>query len=323
VKIAKFLCAGLLALPCLAAADTSVYPERPVTLIVPFAAGGPTDLAARLLGERLAASLGQPFVVQNRAGATGLIGQTQVMRAKPDGYTLLIATNSSHILAPLSQSKMPYDPVEDFAPISLLGQYPLVLNVYPKVPANNVGELVSLAKAQPGKLNFGSVGTGSVIHMTGEQFKNKAGLDILHIPYNGTPPMTTALMAGEIEMHFNSISNTKPLVDDGRVRALAVTGNKRAPLLPDVPTLAEVGMDGVDAQVWLGALAPKGTPEPILEKLGREISEILDNDAALRKVFHDNGFEIVASDGPTFAARISQEQTQWKELMSSIEEQDL
>lgn len=321
MRLAKILCVGLLALPCLAAAGASGYPERPVTLIVPFAAGGPTDLVARLLSEKLAHSLGQPFVVQNRAGATGLIGQTQAMRAKPDGYTLLIASNSSHILAPLSQAKMPYDPVEDFAPISLLGQYPLVLNVYPKVPANSVNELVSLAKQRPGQLNFGSVGAGSVIHMTGEQFKNKAGVDILHIPYNGTPPMTTALMAGEIEMHFNSVSNTKPLVDDGRVRALAVTGHKRAPLLPNVPTLAEVGMDGVDAHVWLGALAPKGTPDAILEKLERNINEILKNDPALRKVFHDNGFEIVASDGPTFTARISQEQAQWKELMSSIEVQ--
>ncbi|RTZ41735.1 tripartite tricarboxylate transporter substrate binding protein [Candidimonas sp. SYP-B2681] len=319
MRLTKILCAGLLALPWLAAAQASVYPDRPVTFIVPFAAGGPTDLAARLLSEKLADSFGQPFVVQNRAGATGLIGQTQAMRAKPDGYTLLIASNSSHILAPLSQPKMPYDPVEDFAPISLLGQYPLVLNVFPDLPANSVDELISLAKKRPGQLNFGSVGAGSVIHMTGEQFKKKAGLDILHIPYNGTPPMTTALMAGEIEMHFNSVSNTKPLADGGRVRALAVTGDKRAPLLPNVPTLAEIGMEGVDAHVWLGALAPKGTPQPILEQLQTEIRRILENDPALRKVFHENGFEIVASDAATFAARIGKEQAQWKELMSSIE----
>lgn len=319
MKLRTIFLSCILGLPFAASAETSSYPDRPVTFIVPFAAGGPTDLMARVLGEKLSKSLGQSFVVQNRTGATGLIGQMQAMRAKPDGYTLLVTSNSSHILAPLSQAEMPFDPVNDFAPISLLGQYPLVLNVNPDVPANNVGELVALAKQKAGQLNFGSVGTGSVMHMTGEQFKKKADVDILHIPYNGTPGMTTALISGEIEMHFNSVSNTKPLLDSGRVRALAVTGSKRASLLPDVPTLAEAGMEGVEAHVWLGALAPKETPQDILDKLGGEIRRILENDAGIRQIFHDNGFEIIASNGTEFSERISQEQVQWKALMSTVE----
>jgi tripartite-type tricarboxylate transporter receptor subunit TctC len=319
MKLRAFFLNCILGLPYAASACASSYPDRPVTFIVPFAAGGPTDLMARVLGEKLSKSLGQSFVVQNRTGATGLIGQMQAMRAKPDGYTILITSNSSHILAPLFQAEVPFEPVDDFAPISLLGQYPLVLNVNANVPISDVGELVALAKQKTGQLNFGSVGTGSVMHMTGEQFKKRAGVDILHIPYNGTPGMTTALISGEIEMHFNSVSNTKPLLDSGRVRALAVTGSKRAPLLPNVPTLAEAGMAGVDAYVWLGALAPKDTPQDILDKLGGEIRRILQKDADIRQTFHDNGFEITASDSAEFSERISKEQAQWKALISTVE----
>lgn len=318
MKFCKTLLGCLLSLSLVTGAQATSYPERPINFVIPFAAGGPTDLVARILGERLADSLGQPVIAQNRGGATGLIGETYVMRAKPDGYTLLISTNSSHILAPLTQTEIPFDPVTDFATISMLGQYPLVLNVNPEVPASNVNELIALAEQDPGALNYGSVGIGSVIHMTGEQFKSQTNTDILHIPYNGTPGMTTALMSGEIEMHFNSISNTKPLVDAGSVRALAVTGDKRVDLLPDVPTLAEVGVEGVDAQVWLGVFAPKDTPRSILDTLETEIRHILENDAELRKVFHDNGFEIVASSGAEFSANIEHEQAQWKTLMTSM-----
>lgn len=319
MKFKALLLSGILAMPLAVAADTANYPDKPITFIVPFAAGGPTDLMARVLGEKLSESLGQPIVVQNRTGATGLIGQTQALRAKPDGYTLLVTSNSSHMLAPLTQKEMPFDPVEDFAPITLLGQYPLVLNVNPEVEAQSVDELLALAKQQPGKLNFGSVGTGSVMHMTGEQFKQKAGVDILHIPYNGTPGMTTALISGEIEMHFNSVSNTKPLTESGRVRALAVTGGNRAPLLPDVPTLKELGMEGVEAYVWVGALAPKETPEAIVSKLESEIRDILANDAGIRKVFEDNGFEIIANTSEEFSTNMKRELAQWKQLMTTVE----
>lgn len=319
MKLKAVLLACALALPFSTAANAESYPDRPISFIVPFAAGGPTDLMARVLGEKLADSLGQPVVVQNRPGATGLIGQAQALRAKPDGYTLLITSNSSHMLAPLMQKEPLFDPVEDFAPITVLGQYPLVLNINPEVAATNVDELVALAKKNPGTLNFGSVGTGSVIHMTGEQFKQRTGADILHIPYNGTPGMTTALISGELEMHFNSVSNTKPLAESGRVRALAVTGTKRVPLLPDVPTLDELGMKGVDAHVWVGALAPKGTPDHIVKKLETEIRNILQSDSGTRQVFEDNGFEVIANDSAEFVSNMRRELAQWKALMTTVD----
>lgn len=316
MKLTRTLCAWLVAMPCLAMAQAT-YPDRPVAMVSPFPAGGATDLVARALGQKLSAVFGQPFVVENRAGATGLIGETYVMRAKPDGHTLLIASNSSHILAPLLQPSPPFDPIRDFTPISLLGSYPLALKVNPNVQARNVSELIALAKQRPGKLNFGSVGVGSVTHLAGEQFRLKAGIDIAHIPYKGTSALATALIGGEIEMQFDSVGSTKPLVDAGRVRALAVTGDKRSPLLPNVPTLAEQGVHGVDAIVWVGAFAPRGTPAPVIDKLQREIRKLLASDPDIRRVFADNGLDIVASDAQTFTTRIRQEQTGWRDMLGS------
>ena len=309
--------AGVLAAASAAAGAQAAYPDRPITFVSPFPAGGATDLVARVLAQKLAAAMGQPIVVDNRAGATGLIGEAYVMRAKPDGLTVLIASNSSHLLAPLLQAKKPFDPVADFEPITLLGSYPLALKVHPSVPARSVQELVALARKSPGKLNFGSVGAGSVTHLAGEQFKLKAGIDITHVPYKGTAALATALISGEIEMQFDSVGSTKPLVDAGRARALAVTGDRRSPLLPQVPTLAEAGIPGVDAIVWVGAFAPRGTPPAIVARLQREMAKALHEDADVRRVFAENGMDIVGNDSQAFGHALRREQQGWADMVSA------
>jgi len=296
----------------------AVYPERTVTIVVPFPAGGPTDVYARVLGQKLSTALGQPFVIDNRAGATGLIGENYVRNAKPDGYTLLLSSNSSHVISPLMKLKPPFDPVTDFVPLTMLGSYPLALLVGPKVPAKNVAELVAMAKKRPGALNIGSIGEGSVIHFAGEMFKQKTGTDILHIPYKGTPPLTTALMAGEIEMQFNSVSSVKPLVESGRGHALAVTGDKRSALLPNVPSLAEAGYPGIEARVWIGAFAPKGTPQGVTDRLEAEIRRLLVQDADVRTAFAESGTDIVANSGTDFADAMKKEQRTWASLIESL-----
>ncbi|QHI99124.1 tripartite tricarboxylate transporter substrate binding protein [Xylophilus rhododendri] len=293
------------------------YPDRPITFVSPFPPGGATDLVARVMARSLSVAMGQPVVVEDRVGATGLIGESYVMRAKPDGLTVLIATNSSHVVAPLLQAKKPFDPVADFEPVTLLGGYPLALSVHPSVPARNVQELIALARKSPGKLNFGSVGTGSVIHLTGEQFKLRSGIDITHVPYKGTGTLSNALISGEIDMQFDSVGSTRVLMDSGRIRPLAVTGEKRSAVLPQVPTLAEAGLPGLNSIVWLGAFVPRGTPPAIVDRLRREMVKALREDADVRRVFADNGIEIVGNDSQAFAASLQREQKSWAELIEA------
>ena len=300
-------------------ASASGYPQRPVTFISPFQAGGATDLMARVLAQKLGAALGQPFVVENRVGATGLIGETAVMRAKPDGYTILIASNSSHVIAPLLQAKRPFHPVNDFVPISMLSSYPLALTVAAQSPIKSVADLLSQAKTQPGALNFGSLGQGSVIHLVSEQFSQQGQVKLTHIPYKGTPALTTALLSREIEMRFDSVGSTKPLVDAGRARVLAVSGPTRSALMPQVPTLRESGVSGVDALVWVGALAPKGTPQPIVNLLREKMQFLLRNDPEVKRVLADNGMDPIGSLSTEFAKAIADESNRWSQLLSRID----
>lgn len=302
-----------------APASASGYPQRPVTFISPFQAGGATDLMARVLAQKLGAALGQPFVVENRVGATGLIGETAVMRAKPDGYTILIASNSSHVIAPLLQAKRPFHPVNDFVPISMLSSYPLALTVAAQSPFKSVADLLTQAKTQPGALNFGSVGQGSVIHLVSEQFAQQGQVKLTHIPYKGTPALTTALLSGEIEMRFDSVGSTKPLVDAGRAKVLAVSGPTRSALMPQVPTLREAGVSGVDALVWVGALAPKGTPQPIVDLLREKMQFLLRNDPEVKRVLADNGMDPIGSQSTEFAKAIADESNRWSQLLSRID----
>lgn len=296
----------------------SNYPSRPVTLVVPFPPGGASDTYARALGRELATRLDQAFVVDNRSGATGLIGTAYVKRAKPDGHTLLVSSNSSQIIAPLLKSSASYDGVVDFEPIGMLGSYPLALQVGSDSQARTMADLIKQAKAQPGKLNFGSIGDGSVTHFAGELFKQKTGVDIVHVPYKGTGALTTALLAGEIDLMFDSVGAARPMVEAGRLRALAITGERRSRVLPDVPSMAEQGLPAVDVKVWIGAFAPKGTPADIVRRLSQEMSQVLITSAAVRKVFEDNGTDVIASSPEAFRAACQAERAQWQALIATL-----
>ena len=294
------------------------YPQRPVTIVVPFPAGGPSDGYTRLIAQRLHATLGQPFIVDNRPGATGMIGTTAVARAKPDGYTILLGSNSSHIISPLMRANPPYDPLRDFEPITILGRYPFCLLVNNDVPVTSVKEFIALAKAKPDKLFYGSIGEGSGTHLMAEMFKQKAGIELVHVPYKGGGAVNTALIAGDIQAYFDGIGSARRFVESGRLRALAVTGTSRSSLLPNVPTLAESGLQGFDPTIWLGMFAPRGTPEAVVQILYREIKKVLDTDPEVRKHFADTGTEILGLDSRQVSETLRTEQAAWKALADRL-----
>lgn len=294
------------------------YPARPVTIVLPFPAGGPSDTYARALAQKLQLALKQPFIVDNKPGATGLIGSNAVARANGDGYTILLTSNSAHIIAPMLRTKASYDPSRDFEPITILGSYPFCLMAGNSVQATTTPALIALAKQSPGKLFFGSIGEGSGNHLMAEMFKQKAGIDIVHVPYKGGAAATSALIAGEIQMYFDSVGSAKKFVDAGRARAIAVTGQKRSPLLPGVPTLSEAGLAGFDATIWLGVFAPRGTPSPIIATLYTEIKNILDTDPDVRRLFADTGTEILGMRPAEVTESIRVEQRVWKELIDRL-----
>lgn len=299
-------------------AGAQSYPQRPVTIIVPFPAGGPSDGYTRLIAQKLNAKFGQPFIIDNRPGATGAIGTTAVARAKPDGYTLLLASNSSHLISPLVRANAPFDPLRDFEPITILGRYPFCLIVNNSVPANNLSEFVSLAKAKPGKLFYGSIGEGSGTHLMAEMFKQQVDVDLVHVPYKGGAAVNTALIAGEIQAYFDGVGSAKPFVDGGRVRALAVTGPRRSPLLPGVPTLSESGLHGFDPTIWLGMFAPRGTPDAIVRTLYTEVKKILESDQDVRNRFAETGTEILGLDPQQATRAMREEQVAWKALIERL-----
>jgi tripartite-type tricarboxylate transporter receptor subunit TctC len=253
------------------AAFAQTYPSKPIRVMVPFPPGGSTDIVARIVAQKLEKPLGQPLVVENRGGAGGTIGAAVGAKAAPDGYFLTFGSTSTHAVAPSVYQKLEYDPVKDFAPISLVAVTPYLLAVNPKVEAKNVKELVALMKAQPGKMNYASAGVGSTTHLAMEMLKNVSSTYALHIPYNGNGPAGTALVAGQVEILFGSLPALLPMAKSGRVRPLAVGTPKRSPSLPDVPTVAESGYAGFDASLWLAFFAPAGTPQPIIDRLHREI----------------------------------------------------
>ena len=258
-----------------AAAQQPAWPAKPIRYIVPFAPGGTTDILARVVGEKLSVALGQQIVVENKAGQGGSVGSAELARAAPDGYTIGGGTISSHGINATLYDKLTYDPVTSFAPITLYATQPNVLLVHPSVPANNVKELIDLLKANPEKYSFGSAGTGTSQHISGEMFKTMAGVKMQHIPYRGSGQMLPELLGGTLQVAFDNVASAIPHVKAGKLRALAVTTAKRTAVAPDVPTLAESGLAGYELSSWQAVFAPAGTPKPIVDRLYAEISKIL------------------------------------------------
>ena len=254
---------------------TAAYPDRPFKLIVPFAPGGGNDTVARLVSERLGSELGQPVIVDNRPGAGGVIGAEAAARAPADGYTLFLGGVGSHAINPNLHKDLSYDPIKDFAPITLVASAPLILVVHPSVPANSVKELVALAKAQPGKLNYASNGNGSSSHLAAVMFASLTGVDMVHVPYKGLSPALTDLLSGQVQLMFSSVVAIVPQVKAGKLRALAVSSKERLSLMPELPTIAESGVTGYESSSWYGILAPAGTPKDVVARLNAALVKVI------------------------------------------------
>jgi tripartite-type tricarboxylate transporter receptor subunit TctC len=271
-RFALALAAALLATPILAAPCAAQdYPTRPVRIIVPFGAGGPADVTARLIGNILQDNFGQPFVIEDRPGAGGVIGTVEAAKSAPDGYTLLMMSNTQTANESLVPQRK-YELMRDLAPIAPVNYSDLVIVVHPSVAAKTLAEFIALAKSQPGKLNYASSGQGTPYHMAGELFKTMAGIDVVHVPYRNSGEARSGVIGGQVQMMIDAVTTMAPNVAENQVRALATTGKSRSSVLPDVPTASEAGVPGYEATIWLGFMAPKGTPKPIIDKLNAAIN---------------------------------------------------
>ena len=292
------------------------YPSRPVRIVVSFSAGGPTDIVGRVIAQKLSELFGQQFFVENKVGAGGNIGADQVAKSPPDGYTLLVATVSTHAINPGLYSKMPYDPVKDFAPIAQVGVTPTMLGVHPSIPAKDIKSLIALIKEKPGKYTYGSSGLGSILHLCGEQFKALAGgLDIQHVPYRGSAPMMGDLVGGQISMAFDATPTAMPQAKSGSIRALGAGMAERIKQMPEMPTLQEQGLKGFECYTWNAILARAGTPQPIVEKLAGAIKTALDDPNVLKRL-EEAGVEPTLGRGPKeTAAFINAELAKWAPII--------
>jgi tripartite-type tricarboxylate transporter receptor subunit TctC len=292
------------------------YPTRPVTIVVAFTPGGPSDVLSRLIGKRLQEILHQPFIVENRPGAGGNIAAEQVKNAAPDGYTLLMGNNSILATNAALYKKLPYDAERDFLPISLVGTQANILVVNPNVPANSMQELIALAKASPGALNFASSGHGAAAHLAGELFKTEAKINIVHVAYKGAAPALQDVLAGHVQMMFATAASVIGLIKQGKVRALAVTTPKRTALLPDLPTVDELGLKGFEATTWHGLVAPAGTPKEIIDALHIATTEAL-KDPATQQALIGLGVDIVGNTPKEFADYIKAEIPKWTAVVKA------
>jgi tripartite-type tricarboxylate transporter receptor subunit TctC len=311
------LALALLAMPVVAAAaDRAAYPTKPIRFIVTFAAGGGTDIFARAIALKFTETWGQPVIVDNRAGGNGNIGTDIVAKAPPDGYTILLTTNATIAINPHLQ-KLPYDPVRDFEPVSLVAALPFVLVAHPSLAAKSVSELIALAQAKPGQLNYGSSGGGGGAHLSGEMMQTMTGIKMTHVPYKGAAPALIALLSGEVQFMFVSILTVTPLVESGKVRALGVTSAKRSPSLPNVPAMAETpGLAGFETDLWYGMLAPAKTDPRIVNQLYRETSRILAL-PDLKGRFEPTGTVLVGSTPKEFAATIRSDLVKWAKVIKA------
>jgi tripartite-type tricarboxylate transporter receptor subunit TctC len=297
-------------------ASAQGYPNRPIRLVVPFPAAGTTDILARAVAQKLTEALGQAVVVDNRPGAAGNIGSDLVAKSAPDGYTLLMGTVGTHAINPSLYSNMPYDHVKDFVPVVLVAGVPNVLVVNPELPVNSVADLIKLAKAKPGTINFASSGSGTSIHLSGELFKTMAGVDMMHVPYKGSSPALTDLIGGQVQIMFDNLPSSLAQIKAGKLRAVAVTSLKRAPALPDVPTISESGLPGFEASSWFGVLAPAGTPAPIVARINGEVNKWLQS-ADARERLLGQGAEAAGGTPEQFASYIRVETEKWAKVVKA------
>jgi tripartite-type tricarboxylate transporter receptor subunit TctC len=297
-------------------AQAQSYPNRTITLVIPFPPGGSTSIVGRVIADRMSQSLGESIVVDNRGGAGGTVGTKFAAKSEPDGYTILLGYTGTLAIGPSLYKNVGYDPRKSFAPIGMIGNAPSVMAVHPSFPAKSVAELIAYAKANPGKVNFGSAGVGSVNHITGEYFARSAGITLVHIPYKGTGPALTDLLGGHIPMALAPIPAVHANVAAGLLRALAVTGKTRSSLMPEVPTIAESGLTGFEASLYYGLVAPVGTPRPIIDRLNTELRAALASDEVKRQLALD-GTEVTPGTPEDYADFIDKDERKWSELVKA------
>ena len=294
-------------------AQAQSWPDRPVKIVVPFGPGGFTDVAARILQKELGASLGQAVIIENKPGAGSTIGTAEVANAKPDGYTLAMIS-TTHVISPHLYKQIPYDPIKGFTPVMKLAEGPYVLVVHPSLAARNVAELIALAKAQPGTIDYASSGNGSAQHLVGALFNSSAGVKLNHVPYKGSNQAMNDVIAGNVKVSFVGVPNALPNLPSGKLRALGVSTAKRYAELPDVPAIAEAGVPGYDATVWLGLLAPAGTPREVVQRINTEIGKVLSTPEA-RKLMSSAGVDVSIAGSEDFGKLIASELGRWGKVV--------
>jgi tripartite-type tricarboxylate transporter receptor subunit TctC len=316
VKLGRKRTLAFIALAIVTAAGALAqdYPTRPITLVVPYAAGGGNDIMARTAGDKMSPLLGQQIVIENRGGAGGSIATRQVAKSAPDGYTLGLGGTGTLAIDPTLYPNAGYDPRKDFAPIGLIGTSALVLVIHPSIPAHSVKDLIAYAKANPAKLTFASAGVGSGIHLAAEYFRFQAGIEMTHVPYKGSAPALSDLVGGHVSMYFSSLPPAVALVKVGKLLALGVTGLQRSPIFPDLPTFAEAALPGFEAVLHYGIVAPAGTPKPIVTKLNAALQHAVASDDMKHKLAAD-GTEPLASTPEQYAADIDKEETKWSDIV--------
>jgi tripartite-type tricarboxylate transporter receptor subunit TctC len=309
----RTIVALLLALAA-AAAQAQSYPSRPVTIVVPFGAGGPADIYARFLGQRMQEPLGQPIVVENRPGGGSVVGSNAVAKSAPDGYTLLMMSNTHTVNETLIPNK-PFVLLRDLAPVAPVNYSDLLLVVHPSVPANSLKELIALAKSQPGKMNYASSGPGTPYHMAGELFKSLAGVDVVHVPYKGSDGARVGILGGQVQMMFDAITTMAPNVRAGKLKGFGTSGRARSSVLPDVPTVAEAGVPGYEATIWLGVMTPAGTPKPIIDRLNAEITKVTGR-AEVREAWGKQGATALSMSPEQFDQYLREDIAKWAKVIA-------